>query len=215
MIPRRITKTLTAASTQVIATTQAAASAGPINLVTSAGVSLDTQRRVLITLTASNSGNVFSLRGTNDGGVTIGETIAADSTATTAVSTGDYKTVTLVSNSSALSGNISVGTNTTASIPWQAANVWLNPYSLSLAVDLLSNTAASAIFTYTLDPDPCGIASPNTGVSVEYTAGTQMVAQTTSGTALIGTPMSAWRFTTTTGTGQLIIRALEPGIGLA
>jgi hypothetical protein len=209
MIPRRIVKTLGAANATAVAAAQAAAAGGNLTLATPGGVALDTQRRVLITLTAPNSGNVFTVNGTNDGGGRISEVIPATA-ATTYTTANDFKSVTSVNVGAPMTGNISVGTNATGGIPWQAASPWINPYNLSLAVDIAGS--ANLIFSYTLDPDPCGMASPVIGPAAEYTLGTVMNPITSTGVALITTPVTAWRFTTTSGTGQAVIHALESGM---
>lgn len=216
MLPRQITKTMSAASSAVIASVQPVASAGNLTLQTTANP-LDTQRRVFVTLTASNSGVIFTFSGTNESGVPIRENVTIGATATTAQTLLDYKGITNIAVSATLSGSVSVGTSATGSIPWQAANPWIAPYNLSIGVNLAA--AGTALFTYTLDPDPCGVNLPygtTYAAPQEYTPGTAVIAQSsfTSGAAaaLFTGPCSAWRLTTTTGTGALTVNAIEAGV---
>lgn len=212
--PIQFTKALIAANATSVAAVQARGSSGNLTLGTT---SLDSQRRLAITLTASNSGAVIIIAGTNDGGNAIGETITVGATATAVASAMDYKSVTSIS-STTLTGNISVGTNGTGSSPWILANYWSTP-GIHVAVTAPNATSATYTTEYTLDPDPCGIRSSAVTAVAAFSAALQ-TAITTSSTALItaGTsgipvPVSAWRVTTTTGTGSLIVQALDSGDG--
>lgn len=209
-IPKQVTYSLATASSAVIAPAQTA-SAATLNLVSNPVV-LDTQRRVLITLTASAS-TIYTVSGTNQSGTAISEAIG-NATLTALPSLMDFKTITGISLSAAAGGTVSVGTNGTGSTPWQAANQWLAPYHNTINA-VVTTVPASYSLELTLDLDPCGIKSnsPLSAVSA-FNNGTAMIAQTTSGAALISQPISAWRITNATAGGAIVIQSLEGGVGL-
>ena len=218
-LPIQFTKILTAANSTVIATVQARASAGNVTL-SSTPVILDSQRRVAITLTASNSGAALVLSGTNDGGTAISENITVGATVTALVSQMDYKTVTALT-STTLTGNISVGSSATGSTPWQMANPWADPCNINVGVTVTLSNGVTYSAEYTMDIDPCGVKSnaPLTACNA-FTAGL-LSALTTSASALITggnatsqhpVPCTAWRLTIS-GTSGVQVSALEAGAG--
>lgn len=219
-IPIGFTKALTVSNGTAIAAIQALASGGAVTL-SAGGSIMASQRRVVITLTASNSGNVIAVAGTNDSGTAIGENITVSATGTSFPTTMDYKSITLVSTTT-LTGNISVGTNTTGSSPWQMANPWSSPVNIAVAVSLATVSAATYSAEFTLDLDPCGIKSNTALTAVNAFTSTLMSAVTTSAVALISAgnatsnvplPVSAWRLTITTGTGSCVVQSIDSGVG--
>lgn len=212
-LPLQISSAYITGSSAVIAASQTN-SATALTLVTASGVSLDAQRRVLLTQNGTNSGIAYTITGTNQSGTTISETIIS-ATASALTSSMDYKTVTAISLSAAATGTISAGTNGTGSTPWQAANNWIAPYNL------LVNAALAGTATYslelTLDRDPCGIRSNTALTAVSAFSNpnsTSMNAATTGTASFVITPISAWRITTTTGQGALTIQAIDAGVGV-
>jgi len=220
-LPITFTKILTAANATVIATVQARASAGNVSL-SSTPVILDSQRRIAIALTASNSGDVLTIAGTNDGGTPIGETITIGATTTALVSQMDYKTVTAIT-STTLTGNISAGTNSTGSSPWQVPNPWLNPSNICVGITSTGSGAVTFSAEFTMDLDPCGIQSnaPLTACNAYVSSlhsglTTSAVALLTAGNATTNLPIpcSAWRLTITAGTGGCQVSAIQAGGGV-
>lgn len=209
-ITKQITYSLATASSAVIAPIQTA-SAATLSLVSNPVV-LDSQRRVSILLTASATAT-YTVSGTNQSGTPISE-VVGNATATTLVTTMDFKTVSLVALSAAAGGSVSVGTNGTGSTPWQAANQWLAPYHNSFNA-VVTTVPASYSLELTLDVDPCGIKSnaPLSAVAA-FNSGTSLVATTTSGAAIVSQPITAWRFTNVTAGGVITIQSLEGGVGL-
>lgn len=210
-IPKQFTYSLATASAAVIAPVQTG-SGTALTLASAGGVTLDNQRRVAIALSATAT-SIFTITGTNQSGSPISETIS-NATSTALSSVLDYKTVTAITMNTAPGGTVSAGTNGTGSTPWQAANQWTDPYHNNFNV-VVSTVPASYSLELTLDLDPCGIKSnaPLTSVAT-FNNGTSMVAQTTSGAALVSQPITAWRFTNTTAGGAIIIQSLEAGVGL-
>jgi hypothetical protein len=117
--------TIDAAVATAVALSQTLGAAGNLTLngsLVSGGVAtLDAPRRIVVAGTGDNSGITFTITGAgrpqNNGGAAISETItgADDGSAST---TQDFATVTKVSSSGAITGNVTVGTSGTASGPW-------------------------------------------------------------------------------------------------
>jgi len=217
-MPIQFSKALVPANATSLAAIQAHAGDGAVSL---SGGTIASQRRVLITLTASNSGNVIIVAGTNESGTPIGESITCSATGTVFPTVMDYKSITLVSTTS-LVGNISVGTNTTGSSPWQMTNPWNDPVDITVAVSLPTSGAATYSCEYTIDLDPCGIRNNTPLTAVNAFVSTLHSALTTSAVALIAAgnattnwpvPCSAWRLTITTGTGNCIVQSIDAGAG--
>lgn len=217
-MPTQFTKVLATPTATSIAAVQAHAASGAVTL--SGTPSFASQRRLSITLTASNSNAVIIASGTNESGTVIGETITVSSIGTSFTSAMDYKTVVSIT-ATTLTGNISIGGNGTGSSPWQMANPWCAPSNIMVSIGMTASGAATCTIEATVDLDPCGIQSnaPLTAVTA-FSAGL-LTALTTSGAALItaGTngaavPVSAWRLTTTTGTGTVTVQAIDAGGGM-
>lgn len=94
------------------------------SLVSNGVAILDTARRVAITSDSVDNDKYFTITGTSASGNIQSETLLGPDTA--AVYTAlDFKTVTSVVSSAAVTGNVTVGTNGVASSPW----VMFDPYS--------------------------------------------------------------------------------------
>lgn len=218
MIPIGFTKILTAANSTIVATSQARASSGSLTLSSGPPVVLDTQRRIQLVLTASNSGDVIVVSGTNDSGTPISETITVGATATTLVTSMDYKTITDIT-STTLTGNIIAGTNSTGSTPWLMPSPYVTPQNVHVGVFLTASGAATYSAEYTMDIDPCGIRNNAPLTAVNALVATLMSGNTTSHSALINSdgtsnlpvPVTAWRLTITAGTGGAQVQALQAG----
>ena len=129
---------LTAPSATNIRTASAVGSSGAVTLngsLVSGGVAtLDVQRRVLFTTTADETTKTVTLVGTNSTGNSIGETITLVDNSTVG-SLLSYKTLTSVTVSAALTGNLSIGTNGLADSPWVYMDSWAyGPVSVGVSV---------------------------------------------------------------------------------
>ncbi len=213
-MPIQFTKVLVTPTGTSIAAVQAHAASGTLTL--SAAPIFASQRRISITLTASNSGAVIVAAGTNESGTPIGETINVSATGTSFTSVMDYKSITSVT-ATTLVGNISVGGSTTGSSPWQAANIWSVPQSIMVSVSM-PPSAVLATIEGTVDLDPCGILNNTPLTAVSAFSASLLTGFTTSGTALITTgtsgqpvSMTAWRLTINSGTGAVVVQALDGG----
>ncbi len=111
---------LAAPAANNIALSQTPGAAGNLTLngaLVVAGVAiLDVARRVLFTTVSNESAKTFTVTGTDWFGTTISEVVAGPN-ATTGYTVNDYKTVTRIAVSAALTGAVTVGTNGVASSP--------------------------------------------------------------------------------------------------
>lgn len=85
--------------------------------VTATVVTLDTARRVLITSDGADNNKLFTITGTDCAGMPQTEVLTGPSSGSVYTAL-DFKTVTSVTASAPVSGNVSVGTNGVASSPW-------------------------------------------------------------------------------------------------
>ncbi len=212
-MPIQFTKVLVAPTATSIAAVQAHAASGPLTL--SASPIFASQRRISITLTASNSGGVIVATGTNESGTPTVETINISSTGTSFTSVMDYKSITSIT-ATTLTGNISVGGSNTGSSPWQAANIWNVPQGIFVSVTLPAVSNTFCTIEGTNDLDPCGILNNTPLTAVSAFSASMLTAFTTSGAALIttgtsGVPVavSAWRLTIASGTAAVVVQAMD------
>jgi len=112
---------LASASATNIRTASGVAGAGNLvlngSLVSGGVATLDGARRILFTTTANETTKTILLSGTNWASDLISETVTLVNNSTVA-SVLDYKTVTSAYCSAALTGNLSIGTNSVAASPW-------------------------------------------------------------------------------------------------
>lgn len=225
--PRYVTKTLASASTTAVCASQTPSGAGNLTInggSASGGVAtLDTQRIVLFTFAADETGHTFVVYGTDDNGASIQETVAG--TATTAVTTQSFKTVTRISISTAATGAMTVGTNGVGATPWQIINWNANPINLGIGV-LVSGTV-DFTWQYTFE-DPSGTfpypltatsgyintAQPQHAITKFPTAFnlTALAAKSANTDSSITTPIAAWRLQINSGTGSATACVIQSGI---
>jgi hypothetical protein len=211
-LPNTFTRSLAAASATNIAASQTPG-AGAITLNGSAVVNgvavLDTQRRVLITSGASDAGITYTVNGTNGAGFPISDTFAGG--ATTAQSNLDFLTVTSVTHTGSVASTVTIGTNTVGSSLWQIVNTGPVPTNFSWYIEGRTGTTTFNL-EYTFD-DPNIL--PGTGGlnAAGLTFPSPITLTSTAGTASMTTPFFAWRLTTLTGTGTLVVRGLQSGLG--
>lgn len=153
--PRYLSKVLAAASATAISASQTPLGAG--NLLINGGsasggvATLDTQRIVLLTFAADETGHTFVVYGTSEGGQVIQESVAG--AAATAVTTQNFKTITRISISAASAGAITVGTNGVGATDWQIVSSDLSPVNLGIGVTVSGTVNFTLQYTY---DDPSG-----------------------------------------------------------
>lgn len=194
-----LTKTQAAASANNIATSQTPASAGALTLVTAGGVTLDSQRRVLITSAANISATSFVITGTRDTGQTVSETLVGPN-ASTAQSIYDYRSVTSIVASGAAAGSLTVGTSGVGSTDWRNFDTRVVTFSASIyctvsgsvnySIELTnSRILASSFFpTLSINPQATTIANSTASASLNLSA-----------------MVRAWRLTILSGTGSVTV----------
>lgn len=213
-LPNTFTRVLAAAVANNIAASQSPG-AGAITLNGSAVVNgvaiLDTQRRILITSGSSDAGITYTVNGTNGAGFPISDTFAGG--ATTAQSNLDFLTVTSVTHSGSVASTVTIGTSAVGSSIWNIVNTGAVPTNFSYVIELRAG-AASFTVDYTLDdpnilPGTGGLNAAGLTFPLAIASGSAAVTTTGSFT----TPFFAWRLTTLTGTGTLVVRGLQSGLG--
>lgn len=148
---------LTAADGNGICTSQTGVTTFALNgaLVTSGVAILDAARRVAITSDNVDNNKYFTIVGTSASGNTQTEVLLGPDTATVYTNL-DFKTVTSVTVSATVTGNVEVGTNGVASSSW----VMFDPYSFP-QVSLQCDVTGTVNYTVqqTLD-DPNSTTNP-------------------------------------------------------
>lgn len=210
------TKTLAAASANNLATSQALAGAGNLNLNGVAAGLLDTQRRVIITSAGDDHLLTWTVTGTNDSGAAIKDSFAG-SNGGAAQSNLDFKTVTQISGSGATAGNVTAGTNTVGSTPWVRADPHLGPFYISLNGELLTG-AANWQVDYTNDEF---LAAPGAQPAIQNAPANFVpqallhpVLQNEAGNAqgAIDFPVLGYRLTINSGTGKVQLTGTQAGL---
>lgn len=210
MIPQSVSKALAGSSTTAVAAGQlvGAGAAFTINgSSASSGVAtFDTQRRVLITSAGNDAAVTFTVRGTNDSGAGILESLAGGS-GTGVYTNLDFKTVTQVTASSATS-TASVGTNGVGSSPWLNLNTHVSPANTSLAANSSGTVNYTIQYTYD-DPNnlPAGAAYAQPFNQVALTA------QTATLDGVLSFPAWGIRTLINSGTGTVRLDYVQAGIG--
>ena len=203
-IARTITKVLTGASVNVIAHTQTPGGAGNLTL-TSTPVTLDTQRRVLLTFAADETGHTFVVYGTKQGGSSIQETVAG-TTAGAVATIQDFLTVSRVSISTAATGAIQVGTNGVGATDWQSIDTMREPVNVAFQVTVGAGTVNYSVQMTVQDVNmlPSGTTYPTAFDSV-------VASQTTDQIGSITDPASFFRLVINSGTDPATITYQQAG----
>lgn len=209
-LPITRSKALTAASANAISLSQTPLAAGNllINGASASGgvATLDTQRRVLLTFAANETGHTFVVYGTSQSGSPIQETVLG-TTAGTVATNQDFLTVTQISISAAATGAITVGTNGVGSSSWQSVNSFITPPNIGINL-ILSGAANFTVETTAYDVNnlPSGVLFPTpfadpsfTGLSANY-AGT------------INDACQMFRVTINSGTGVVTMTYDQAGL---
>lgn len=202
-------KVLTASSANCICQSQTPLAAGNLTINGSAAVSgvaiLDTQRRVLLTFAADETGHNFTVYGTKQGGSTISEVVAG-TTAGTVATNLDFLTVTRVAIDAPATGAIQVGTNTVGSTDWQSVDLMREPVNIGFQV-VVSGTVNYTI-QYTqqnINALPSGTAYPTAFDHPIVTSKTASLADSFS------MPIAYFRLTVNSGTGSCTLTYDQAG----
>jgi hypothetical protein len=207
--PNVITRSLIPAVATAIATSQSPA-AGAITL-TAPIVTLDTQRRVVITSGGNDTGINFTVFGTNQVGAPIQDTFAGgNGTASVGLSNLDFLTINAITHSGSVASTLTAGTGNTGSSLWQIINWNPTPINMAWVIEQRTGTSVFAI-EITLD-DPNIL--PGTGglnaAGLAFPLATSI--STAIGLSNFTSPFVAWRLTINSGTGTLVTRALQAGL---
>ena len=169
---------LASADADGIAQAQNPASTFTLNgaLVSGGVAQLGAPRRVLITTTDDETGVTFTVTGTNRAGDVLSEDLAGVNNTTTYTAL-DFFTVTSVTNSTTLTGNVTIGTNGVGGSPWVMLDPWALP---AVAVQLNVSGTVNYTLQQSLD-DPNDPTNPTTAASMTWidSADTEVVAATT------------------------------------
>lgn len=211
--PIYLTKALGSSSATAVSASQTPAGAGNMLInggLASGGVAtLDTQRRVLFTFAADETGHTFVLYGTNQSGVPVSETIAG-TTSGTVQSVNDYKTVTRISISAAATGAITVGTNGVGSTQWVNLNYHAQPFNVTVAVDVTGTVNYTLQYTYNDFWTPTTYWS--TAQAVTVWPDPILAAVTADGESTYNDPITGVRVTINSGSGSAVLTVMQAGI---
>lgn len=210
-----LTKTLAAASATAVCAsqTEGATLTLLINGSSASGgvATLDTQRRLIITSGGDDSGVIFTIYGTVEGGAAVTEAVAGTNGGV-ATSLRDFLTVTKIAQSGAIASTVEVGTNTVGSTPWQLVNKQFGPMDLSwqfvptgtvnVTIEGTNERIMVPIYIYAPPVAPIPDAYPVSGLE----------ALTTASYAAQESSMNAWRMTVNSGTGVAKVSGIQSGI---
>lgn len=201
------------ASANNIAHSQEPAAAGPLTLngalVTNGVAVMDTPRQVLITTTANEAGNTFTITGTDWANDPVSEVVTGPND-TTGASVLSYKTVTSIVISGAASGNLTVGTNGVAASPWVKLDEWALP---SVQVQcVVTGTVNYTVQQTQDDPNsPTNAVAPS-AVTWAQCPDLNLVANTVTAQAQY-TYVPAWiRVLLNSGTGSVVATISQAGV---
>lgn len=170
---------LAAADADGIAQAQQPASTFTLNgaLVSGGVAQLGAPRRVLITTTADETSVTFTVTGANRAGDVLSEDVAGVNNTSTYTAL-DFYTVTSVTNSAALAGNVTIGTNGVGGSPWVMLDTWALP---AVAVQVNVSGTVNYTLQQSLD-DPNDPTNPVAAASMVWinSADTTVVGATAS-----------------------------------
>lgn len=202
-----VSKQLAAASANCICTSQTPLAAGNLTINGSAATggvaTLDTQRRVLFTFAADETGHTFVVYGTKQGGSAIQETVAG-TTAGTVATTQDFLTVTRITISVAATGAITVGTNGVGSTDWQSVDLFTEPVNVGFQV-VVSGTINYTV-EYTMQEIMLSL-----GVIPTAFAHSSVASKTDNQAGSFTTPIAYFRLTVNSGAGSATMTYSQSG----
>lgn len=179
--------------------------AGSVQVGSFALATLAETRRVLITNAGNETGNTFTITGTNWTGDVISETIAG-ATAGTLQSVLDYKTVTSITTALDAAGALTIGTSGVGGSKWVRFDDWA-PGVIS-AQFTLAGTANYTLQTTLDDPGAEGGVAPSAVTWVSSSVAALVGASTTLQSALPFAPCWA-RVLINSGTGTVTATFLQ------
>lgn len=176
---------------------------------------LDVQRRIIITSGGNDTGIKFTVNGTNQSGAPISDTFAGVSGGA-AQSNLDFLTVTSITHTGSVATTLTAGTNGVGSSPWQILNWNQYPMDLTVSVELRTG-AANFTIEHTYDdpnilPGTGGLNASGLPYALPWPDATVNGASATIETSY-QIPILAFRLTTNSGTGTLVVRAIQSGLG--
>lgn len=199
-------KQLAAADTDGIAASQTPSGAGDLDLdgdlVVNGVAVLDTQRQVLLTFAADETGHNFVVYGTNQSGAAVQETVPGSSDPT-AVTKNNFKTVTRVSIDAAAAGAIEVGTNGVGSTNWQSVDLFTEPVNIGFSV------AVTGTVNYTVEYTLDNVQDLSI-IPTVFAHGT-VASKTDNQAGTFVTPVSYFRLTVNSGDGEAVLTYAQAG----
>ena len=209
---RSITFSLPAAVTNGICLSQTRASAGALTLngsLVSGGVaSLVTSQRVGIAGTSNNSAVNFTIVGTGTNGLSQTEVLAGPNN-NTVNTTHDFLTVTSITSSAAITGNITVGTVAIGSSNPFSVDPYVNPTSLGVDTTVSGTVNYTIEFT-TADLSPLWDLNSNTPTWFGMFG---FIGATAGAYGKLDQPCTLARITINSGTGTVVARFRQSLIG--
>jgi hypothetical protein len=213
MLPKIISKSLTAGSANCIALSQSVAAGG--NAIINGGsaadgvFTLDTQRRIAIVSAGNDSANTALIYANRQSGQPITEVLDLTNVGT-AVSKLDYFSGGTVTFPQGTAGAITIGTDAQGSTDWAVPNYNITPFELNVAHQISGSVTVN--FETTNDPNfwatPLGRNAPTPQPNV-----TEIVQGVTAGQVVSLTqPVTGWRETITAGQGTITAQAVQAGI---
>jgi len=228
---------VTAAAATAVCAAQAVAGAGNLTIngtQASAGVASLTgavtagqtvgRRVVGVSANAGDTTQTLTVTGTDRNGNVITDTIKLNGTTPVATSL-DFLTVTKVAASAATAGNISVGTNNTASTPWRTINTAIKPVQIGFFAHLVSGSATFSVeltmddpnyqsgigagFGSSMEPDSY---SPPIAIADQSSGGGPITGKSADTVAILNFVAFAYRLTITAGQGTVSLQAIQAGM---
>lgn len=208
-LPIVVTYTLGAGVSTAIVNAQGTTAAGVAMTLATTVVDPTNQRRLLITTTGDESGNTFTVVGTNQAGFSITETITGPNASTTR-SNLDFLTITSIKPLAATVGTTSIGTDGVGSSMWNIMNWHVSPVNIEVSGVVVGTKGVNFSVQYTYDDPnnlPSGVVYPQ-----PFTHPT-VASSTTSIDGSINDPVTAVRLLMNSGTGTVRMTVIQAGIG--
>ncbi len=150
--PVAVTETITGANTstvssqlqydQIVSITTSGASAAAITVGHYGTATLDVARQVILTSGGNDTGDIFTISGTDWANTPITEQLAGASGGA-ATSLLSYKTITSISSNGALATTVTIGTNGVADSPW----IEFDPYAATAPTALQATVSGTVNYT--------------------------------------------------------------------
>jgi len=208
-LPNVQTLTLAAANSALLFSTGAPGTTFMSYTSVLATTLLDAQRRIVITSSGNDAAVTATIKGVNGAGFPISEAFLLTNGGST-FSNLDFKIVTSIALSALAAANLTVGTNSTGSTMWNIMNWHVTPTNIEASgVVTSTSTAVTWRCEYTYD-DPNNLPS---GQSYPQ----PFIHPTLNGTTVsldgpINDPVTAVRFTVTSGTGTIRGTVIQAGL---